>query len=254
MVFIFSFFSDSTRALYQKKLAIVLREKARLDEPDSQQNGHTAPEVNGSKKSDLNKSVAEFSADEEEVNEEIEDEEQPSVVVKQSSRTATPTKSLSSKTSPLQALGQSLRQRFSGQKPEKTDRFTPTPRRSIHSYKVTETTKQTMTKSKDGVVSKETTYVKETSDSTDEAGGRSVVSVVLRKVLPGLLLVLILAALAYYISKVSFALNFGGKCVFKILILILYVLSFCFSLLTGSQKINPLTSLNPTTHTQLYIF
>jgi len=139
--------------------------------------------------------------DQMEVNEENEDEEQPSVVVKQSSRTATPTKSLSSKTSPLQALGQSLRQRFSGQKPEKTDRFTPTPRRSIHSYKVTETTKQTMTKSKDGVVSQETTYVKETSDSTDEAGGRSVVSVVLRKVLPGLLLVLILAALAYYISK-----------------------------------------------------
>ena len=48
---------------------------------------------------------------------------------------------------------------------QREDRFTPTPRRSIHSYKVTETTKTTMTTSKDGVISKDVVHTKETTES-----------------------------------------------------------------------------------------
>ena len=118
-------FSDSTRSLYMKKLAIVMREQAEnQDQPDNanndSQNGHT--EVNG--KSDANgshenetenekvldKSLGEYSADEE-IN---SDDEQPAVVVKQSTRASvTPKKTTSTKKSPLQSLGASIRQRFS---------------------------------------------------------------------------------------------------------------------------------------------
>jgi len=75
---------------------------------NGQQNGHD--EVNGKA---LDKSVAEFSADEEEVNS-AADDAQPSVVVRKSSRKATPNKSKKGDVSPLQALGTSLRQRFGG--------------------------------------------------------------------------------------------------------------------------------------------
>lgn len=184
-----------------------MREKSKDDETDNGQaheNGHS--HVNGSKP--IDKSVAEFSADEDAAEEaNTEDEEQPSVVVRPSSRMkTTPSKSVKSDskkkpTSPLQALGNSIRQRFggSGGASEKNERFTPTPRRSIHSYKITETTRETMTKSKDGVVTRDFTYNKETSESKGETGGKMVF---VRKVLPGILLVLIMAALAYYVSTV----------------------------------------------------
>ncbi len=113
-------FLDSTRSIYQKKLAIVMRENEdQEEEVDSAANGHDnnghhaeADNVNGS----LNKSmtIGEFSADEEmEVN--TEDEEQPSAVVRKSARKPTPKKTSSSSakkeaTSPMQ----SLRQRFGG--------------------------------------------------------------------------------------------------------------------------------------------
>lgn len=197
------FISDSTRSLYQKKLAIVMREKTdQIDgNGEAQENGHS--HVNGKP---IDKSVAEFSADEDAVEEEeeanAEDDDQPSVVVRPSSRmSTTPSKSIKkdSKKSPLQALGNSIRQRFGGSSSEKNERFTPTPRRSIHSYKITETTRETMTKNKEGVVTRDFTYNKETSESKGETGGSLVF---VRKVLPGILLVLIMAALAYYVSTV----------------------------------------------------
>ena len=111
--------------MYVKKLSAVLEGGDEIDAASEE-------EVNGT---DLDKSVAEFSADEEEevaateeATEEDEDDDQPSVVVKE----ATP-KPASNK-SPLANLGQSIRQRFSGsgtaEKP-KSDRFTPTPRLEI---------------------------------------------------------------------------------------------------------------------------
>jgi len=176
---------DSTRSLYQKKLAIVMREQ-------SESNGtHANGETNGK----LDKSLEEFSADDEVP----EEEEEEVVVVRKSSRksatpkvsatkTSTP-KVSASKTSPIQALGNTIRQRFD--KNREPERFTPTPRRSIHTYKVSETT-TTQT------IDKVTT--KETSDSVDGGGGNRVVTT-MKKVLPGLLMVLILLALAYYITS-----------------------------------------------------
>ena len=104
-----------------------MREQANNDENQDQpdnanndsQNGHT--EVNGKSDSNgsheetenekvLDKSLGEYSADEE-IN---SDDEQPAVVVKQSTRASvTPKKTTSTKKSPLQSLGASIRQRFS---------------------------------------------------------------------------------------------------------------------------------------------
>lgn len=180
--------SDSTRSLYQKKLAIVMREKS-SEEVDSTQNGHQ----NGHN-AEVNPNVAEFSADEETIE---DDEDQPLAVMKKSARkTATPKKETKSA---LQALGTSIRQRFGGEKRE-NERFTPTPRRSIHSYKVTETTRQTVTKSKDGVTTQDITYTKETSEGEIKAQASKMA--LFRKILPGILLGLILVALAYYVSSV----------------------------------------------------
>lgn len=158
----------------------------------AEENGHTNG-TNGK----LDKSLEEFSADDE-----VPEPEEEEVVVKKSSRkSATPkVASASESKSPLQALGNSLRQRFDKNRGEKPERFTPTPRRSIHTYKVTETTTQTMTKGKDGVVSIDKISTKETSESTNQTGGNKVAQV-MRKVLPGVLMVLILLALAYYITS-----------------------------------------------------
>ena len=178
-----------------------MREQDVVDGDGEELNGHTNG-TNGK----LDKSLEEFSADDE-----VPEQEEEQVVVKKSSRKSATPKVASESKSPLQALGNSLRQRFDKNR-EKPERFTPTPRRSIHTYKVTETTTQTMTKGKDGVVSIDKVSTKETSESTNQTGGNKV-ALVMRKVLPGILMVLILLALAYYItSKVlrSFLFTFRG--------------------------------------------
>jgi len=140
-------------------------------------------------------------AEEEEIIETEEDEDQPSVVVK---KAATPVVADEKQQSTLA----SLRKRFIG--PDSTDaavtassngeRFTPTPRRSIHSYKVTETSRQTLTKSKDGTVTHDFDYKKETSESKGVlgTGSRGKLATVLR-LLPGFFLILLFAVLAYYV-------------------------------------------------------
>ena len=208
-------FSESTRSLYQKKLAIVMREKT-ADQTDNngaatqQQNGHSNSDKSLNSAPLKDKSIAEFSADDETANDETEDEDQPSPVVKKSSQksnTPKPKTKKESKTSPLQALGTSLRQRFSGTpteaKSRENGRFTPTPRRSIHSYKITETTTQTMTKSKDGMITQDITSTKETSESKGEIGGRNTKMATLLKILPGFFMLLIIASLAYYVFTVG---------------------------------------------------
>ena len=74
-------------------------------------------------------------------------------------------------------------------------------RRSIHSYKVTETTRKTVTKDKDGNVTEDVSIDKTTTetDSKVQPAGRMAR---LLKVLPGILMLLILAALAYYVTAV----------------------------------------------------
>ena len=56
-----------------------------------------------------------------------------------------------------------------GNSTREEERFTPTPRRSIHSYKVTEISKETMVKTPDGIVTRDIEYSKSTSDSLDTA-------------------------------------------------------------------------------------
>ena len=263
--------ADSTRTLYKKKLAILLRENEAKDKVDGEepQNGHEEPVIvtpeppkrvstrsrtstkstNGAQAA----AAAEFSADEEVVSE--EDEEQPAIVVKKSTRASVTPKKTTSASSPSQSIGVSLRQRFTGmyvfqisifeQKilflvqivlkwkleatfknkfryndlivigmnyfgffleitgtpdQDRTDRFTPTPRRSIHSYKVTETTTETMTKDKDGLVTRDVVTTKETTESKGVIGGARHI---LFKVLPWIFLLLIAAALVYYLGLVS---------------------------------------------------
>jgi len=186
---------DSTRDVYRNRLAEALEAADEVDAPAGDD------VVNGT--DDVDKAVAEFSADEEEEQPEVEevvsdDSDQPSVVVKE----ATPKPAASA----MQILGQTIRQRFSGassgkvSEKSKSDRFTPTPRRSIHSYKVTETTKKTVTKDKDGNITEDISIDKVTSetDSKVEPLGRMAR---LLRVLPGILMLLILAALAYYVTS-----------------------------------------------------
>merc|ERR1712021_38492 len=210
---------DSTRPLYQKKLAVVLAGDNGAEEAndtngeiEEEEEEEVAPTKAASTRVSTRSTrsniaaAAEFSADEEEAileeepvaseaTEDDDSDEQPSVVVKE----ATP-KPASNK-SPLQALGQTIRQRFSGPSTteQKSDRFTPTPRRSIHSYKVTETTRKTVTKDKDGNVTEDVSIDKTTTetDSKVQPAGRMAG---LLKVLPGILMLLILAALAYYVA------------------------------------------------------
>lgn len=209
---------DSTRKLYRRKLVNAMREET-VNGSTNGQNG-TAENGHNESTEQLELQNGDFSADDEEILngggddgngvndddvedvEEVaaveteEDEEQPSVVVK---KAATP---VTEQTSPLA----SIRKRFMG--PDSTDaatassngeRFTPTPRRSIHSYKVTETTRQTLTKGKDGTVTHDFDYKKETSESKGALGGsRGKLATVLR-LLPGFFLILLFLVLAYYV-------------------------------------------------------
>merc|ERR1719319_1994642 len=70
---------------------------------------------------------------------------------------------------------------------------------SLQSYKVTETTRKTVTKDKDGNVTEDVSIDKTTTetDSKVQPAGRMAR---LLKVLPGILMLLILAALAYYVT------------------------------------------------------
>jgi len=176
---------DSTRHLYQKKLAILIRggdvaASPSADRTDS--NGHdydaTTSGLNGSLSATTitaapvatpaaKNGLDQYSADEE--TEEGEEEAQPEAVVRK-----TPTKSSSKRSSASSKKAQSLadkaselRQRFADNSTREEERFTPTPRRSIHSYKVTEMSRETMVKTPDGIVTRDIEYTKSTSDSLD---------------------------------------------------------------------------------------
>jgi len=175
---------DSTRHLYQKKLAILIRGDDTASSPSSadqtDSNGHdydettnglngstttaaTAPDATPAAKNGLDQ----YSADED--TEDGEDgAQQPEAVVRK-----TPTKSSSKRASASSKKAQSLadkaselRQRFAGNSTREEERFTPTPRRSIHSYKVTEMSRETMVKTPDGIVTRDIEYTKSTSDSS----------------------------------------------------------------------------------------
>ena len=191
--------------MYRKKLANYLRE----EECGTDGNNGDHSDFNGNGKVKHN-GTGEFSADDEEVEGQEEEEEeetetedeQPSVQV--SKRGAKIVESPAQNTSSLS----SMRHRFLGEGRQNHDtsgqRFTPTPRRSIHSYKVTETTKQTMTKNPDGSISRDYDYKKVTSEDKGTIGGSGKIYALL-KMLPGFFLLLIVIVVAYYIYSVSSA-------------------------------------------------
>ena len=124
---------------------------------------------------------------------------------------------------------------------ENGGRFTPTPRRSIHSYKVTETSKETVTKMKDGTIARDFEYKKLTSDDQEEIGGyRKIV-----KLIPSLFLILIVLAVAYYIYMVSLALSrYWSQVRGKSVLDWCKILHFYVILITES-KINIIVQLSP---------
>lgn len=180
-----------------------------------------------------------FSADddtaEEEEEEEEDSDEQPAPVVttRQSPRArAGQGKSPAAAAAATTASGGSLRQRFQQEREttEREGRFTPTPRRSIHSYKVTETTKQVLTRSPDGrQLSQDFSYQKEEfkviSDAAGTvltvffnwsnfqdgvrvgAGGNTWKTTIL-SLLPKLFMLIIFAAVVYYTIQVRKSLSF----------------------------------------------
>lgn len=87
-----------------------------------------------------------------------------------------------------------------GSPDRENDRFTPTPRRSIHSYKVTETSKQTTVRTPDGNVKRDFSYKKITSDGMFEDG--STAQAIIRT-LPKVFLAAILVAAGYFLYQVG---------------------------------------------------
>lgn len=193
---------DSTRILYKKKLAAILR-------------GETGPmngSVNGGEFSDTEP--------EDEVPEQQEEEEAESVVTI-SPRVSTRSKASSSSqkstrssarisqkspaatsplvTSSIASSDTGLRKRLTlGEDTESSLlRSTPTPRRSIHSYKVTETTKQTIVLDQTGKRT-DMTHTVERVESKDAVDGGGSKSSALKKGLLALLVIAVLAALVYY--------------------------------------------------------
>jgi len=132
----------STRPFYKKKLAMVLR-------------GETLNGTNGN--------GAEYSDND--TDPETEPEEEKTPASRKSTRRSASSKHSTSSQSPKKSPTKSplgsminnlsgLRQRVANDETD-TGKLTPTPRRSIHSYKVTETTKQTITKNRDGTETKD---------------------------------------------------------------------------------------------------
>lgn len=83
---------------------------------------------------------------------------------------------------------------------ESRDRFTPTPRRSIHSYKVTESSRESLTRSPDGKLSRSYTYKKDTYDSDKDFKNTALGRVV--RWLPKIFMLIIFAAVVYYTLQV----------------------------------------------------
>jgi len=209
---------ETTRKLYRRKLAGALRNESM----NGSQNGVAAATVEKEEKNGVVLQDAEFSADDEEIingdggadtaesnGEHVtngdsqvngdstdSDDLQPSMVIKKTTPSPQP---VLPKTSPMA----SLRQRFLGNSdaPDSsknaTERFTPTPRRSIHTYKVTEKSTESMVKNKDGTVNYDFDYTKETSESKSAAANNKLAT--LLRILPGFFLFLLGLVLAYYV-------------------------------------------------------
>lgn len=181
----------STRPFYKKKLALVLKGE----------NGVANGSANGDAFSDT----------------EPEDEDdQPSAVVSPKAETRTSTRSRLSSSSKLsnKSATQSpppapaseprtgLRKRMNiADEIDSSLRNTPTPRRSIHTYKVTETIKTTEVLNKSGLQTRDTERILEKSQSSGDLSSAASSSFPWKKVLVGLMILAVLVALGLYLNK-----------------------------------------------------
>jgi len=116
--------------------------------------------------------------------EEEEDVEEPVIetrVTRRSASSKNSSTSQSPKVSPIKSPVTSMLSNLSGLRQRQTaadeadtsGKLTPTPRRSIHSYKVSETTKTTITKNRDGTETKNVIHNVERSEDNKTEGGKS---------------------------------------------------------------------------------
>lgn len=201
----------STRPFYKKKLALVLK------------GGGDSSIVNGSNGN------TEFSDTEPDTEEE---EEQPSAVSSPAPADTVPVKRVSSRSkasssssslvitgpaakSPADLAGGLRRRLPLGDELDSSSvaRTTPTPRRSIHSYKVTETTVETTVRTRDGVetVDSSRTVERTESKTEEEAGSGKAGWCCLKRLLLLLLLVALAGGLAYYLLQQKGAADFSPE-------------------------------------------
>lgn len=142
---------SSTRPFYKKKLALVLKGENMVNTSNGDDYSDTDPETEPE--------------DDQPAGTTVEETPEPPVTRSKSSSSSKAPKSPSKSdlTSPFNASG--LRQRLTLDEADTGSPLTPTPRRSIHSYKVTETTKQVVTRNKDGVETRDIQHTIERSES-----------------------------------------------------------------------------------------
>jgi hypothetical protein len=178
---------DSTRDIYKRKLAAVVAnddEGEKLDEsvaaptngvtefsdtePESVENSVNVVEEAVEEEEAVVEVASPVVEEEEVVEEEAAVEESPRRVSTRSSGKKMSTSSAAVVTPPnTRSSRTGLRQRFGADQVDTSDiRNTPTPRRSIHSYKVTETTTQLITRTRDGKEVRDSTHTIVTTDSS----------------------------------------------------------------------------------------
>jgi len=142
----------STRPFYKKKLALVLKGESMVNTSNGDEFSDTDPETEPE--------------DDQPAGTTVEETPEPRVTrSKTSSSSKSPKSSIAS---PLTLNTSGLRQRLTMDEADSGSPLTPTPRRSIHSYKVTETTKQVVTRNKDGVETRDIQHTIERSESAGE--------------------------------------------------------------------------------------
>jgi len=148
----------STRPFYKKKLALVLKGESMVNTSNGDEYSDTDPETEP--EDDQPAGI-------------VEETQEPSVTRSKTSSSSKSPKKSPAKLSQASSFDTSgLRQRLTMDEADSGSPLTPTPRRSIHSYKVTETTKQIITRNKDGLETSDIHHTIERSESNN--GGEKV--------------------------------------------------------------------------------
>jgi len=144
----------STRPFYKKKLALVLKGESMVNTSNGDKYSDTDPETE---------------PEDDQPAGTVEETPEPRVTRSKSSSSSKSLNKSPGKLSLASSFDTSgLRQRLTLDEADAGSPLTPTPRRSIHSYKVTETTKQVITRNKDG---QETSDIHHTIDRSESSNG-----------------------------------------------------------------------------------